>query len=161
MARRTALRVLTMVRGVLAHKAASRAGASTVASSCVFPIARPARGRATGGRMWLSGVLPATARDEPGGAGRTVPVVRVPGVRSARRGPRGDPGGRLASALGVGGAARAQGRAGAPGGPYGHRTGTPLERGHLSRMGITVCNVPAAPQASPFTAVMTLITYCA
>jgi hypothetical protein len=83
--------------------------------------------------MWLSGVLPATARDEPGGAGPNCPCGS--------------------------GACRALGTAGTPGGPYGHRTGTPLERGNLSRMGITVCNVPAAPQASPFTAVMTLITY--
>ena len=45
-----------------------------------------------------------------------------------------------------------------PGWPNRHGAGAPLAGGHRPRMGITVCNVPAAPLASLFTLVMTQIT---
>lgn len=83
--------------------------------------------------MWLSGVLSASAaRIRRGGR------ACLPGCRGFRR-RRGVSGSRDAG--------RAQDGRVAGGG----------ER--QSRMGITVCNIPAAPLASLFTLVMTLITY--
>src|ERR1019366_8579084 len=110
-----------VLRRVRARRDTRRAGAGTVASFSVFPIARPRGGARPEGVCGYRGCCPYRRREPAGGRARAAP--------------------------GAGGW-----------GPGGHRTGAPLAVGRRSRMGITLCNVPRVPLASPFTLVMTLIT---
>src|ERR1019366_7612580 len=122
-----------VLRRVRARRDTRRAGAGTVASFSVFPIARPRGGARPEGVCGYRGCCPYRRREPAGG--RAVPS------RGSVAGTTGVPRGYAAGW-----------------GPGGHRTGAPLAVGRRSRMGITLCNVPRVPLASPFTLVMTLIT---